>query len=130
MLSPFNDIAPITMTSREIADLTGKQLSHVNRDIQSMLEEIYPDLDDNDIKGVFISRGYLNGRTVITNISLDREHVDCLLTGYSSVLRLKVVRRLHELEQKESTRLFDSKAEKFNMQMLFNEGCAKNPQSL
>jgi phage antirepressor YoqD-like protein len=31
---------------------------------------------------------------------LDREHVECLLVGYSAVLRMKVVRRLRELEQK------------------------------
>lgn len=34
----------------------------------------------------------------VTEYLLDREHTDCLLTGYSAGLRMKVIRRWHELE--------------------------------
>ncbi|EPB4210680.1 phage antirepressor KilAC domain-containing protein, partial [Yersinia enterocolitica] len=30
----------------------------------------------------------------------DRDHVECLLAGYSAVIRMKVIRRLRELEDK------------------------------
>ena len=91
-----------TMTSREIAELTGKELAHVHRDIRAMLDELKkddPDLDhpqeDKD------SRGY----TVCFH--LNRELTETLLTGYSASARLKVIRRWHELENKSLAALPD-----------------------
>jgi phage regulator Rha-like protein len=85
--------AVVTMTSREIAELTGKDLAHIHRDIRVMLDELGqhdPVLDhpreDKD------ARGY----TVCYH--LNRELTETLLTGYSAVLRIRVIRRLHELE--------------------------------
>ena len=83
----------LTMTSREIADLTGKEVSHVNRDIRKMLDELKKDdpcldhpKEDKD------SRGYT------TCFHLRRELTDCLLTGYSASARMRVIKRWHELE--------------------------------
>ena len=95
--------SPITMSSRDIAELTGKTLSHVNRDVLNMLEELYPGVnpkvDDYDFIGVFVKRTEYNGRNIISEILLNKEHTECLITGYSVMLRMKVIRRLHELEQ-------------------------------
>lgn len=86
---------PLTMTSREIADFVGKDISHIHRDIRVMLDELKKDdpnlnhpQEDKD------SRGYT------TCFYLNRELTDTLLTGYSASARLKVIRRWHELESK------------------------------
>lgn len=85
-----------TMTSLEIAGLTGKEHKHVIRDIRSMLDELLKDgpvldhpREDKD------ARGYT------ACFHLNRELTDTLLTGYSAAARLAVIRRWHELEVKE-----------------------------
>ncbi|QKZ07736.1 Rha family transcriptional regulator [Pseudomonas eucalypticola] len=80
------------MSSREIASVTGKRHDNVKRDIVAMLKELKADvLKFEDI--------YLDGRNrEQIQYLLDREHTDCLLTGYSAGLRMKVIRRWHELE--------------------------------
>lgn len=88
------------MSSREIAELTEKQHPHVLRDIRTMLTQLYegnPEMDGTDSKGFFVERREDNGQTKA--IHLDREHAECLVTGYSAVLRMKVIRRLRELEE-------------------------------
>lgn len=86
-----------TMSSREIAELTGKQHKHVIRDIRAMLDALGdgPDLghhyEEQD------ERGYT------ACIHLNRELTETLVTGYSVPLRHKVIKRLHELEQQQST---------------------------
>jgi phage antirepressor YoqD-like protein len=80
------------MSSREIADLTGKRHDNVKRDIVVMLKDLKADaLKFEDI--------YLDGRNrQQVQYLLDREHTDCLLTGYSAELRMEVIRRWRELE--------------------------------
>ena len=83
----------LTMTSREIAALTGKEVSHVNRDIRKMLDELKKDDPNMDHpKEDKDSRGYT------TCFHLRRELTDCLLTGYSASARMRVIKRWHELE--------------------------------
>lgn len=81
-----------TMSSREIATLTGKRHDHVVRDIRNMLEQLEKDaLSFGDI--------YIDGMgRKQTQFQLDRLHVECLLTGYSIPLRMKVLERMAELE--------------------------------
>lgn len=82
-----------TMSSREIAELTGKQHKHVRRDIAKMLDElgyapdglVHPWTDPQ------------NGQTY-EEFRIDRRLTDCLLTGYSAKARIKVIDRWHELE--------------------------------
>lgn len=94
------DSSDVSMSSVEIAEVTGKNHSHVLRDIRSMLSQLYgayPKMDGSDIKGVFEELRQDNGQTKA--FYLDREHAECLVTGYSAQLRMKVIRRLRELEE-------------------------------
>ena len=87
------DSNTLTMSSREIAELTGKQHPHVKRDIEKMLKELEKDASS-------FGRIYLDGMNrQQTEYLLDRELTETLITGYSIKLRHKVIRRLHELEQ-------------------------------
>lgn len=85
-------IAAPKMTSREIADLTGKEHFHVKRDIEKMLRELGEDASK-------FGCIYLDGSNrEQTEYALDRELTDVLLTGYSAILRRKVIARWRELE--------------------------------
>ncbi|WP_220275394.1 Rha family transcriptional regulator [Pseudomonas aeruginosa] len=92
-LAPFGGQA-VTMTSREIAELTGKQHKHVIRDIREMLDALEKDGPVlGHVREEKDSRGYTE------NFHLDRELTETLVTGYSIPLRHKVIRRLHQLEE-------------------------------
>ena len=84
-----------TMSSREIADLTGKELSNVHRDIRTMLDALKDDSILNHVREDKDARGYT------AMFHLNRELTDTLLTGYSIPLRRKVIARWHELEVKQ-----------------------------
>ena len=87
-----------TMSSREIASLTGKRHDNVKRDIIAMLKELK--VNALNFEGI-----YLDGRSrEQVQYLLDREHTDCLLTGYSAGMRMKVIRRWHELENQSASR--------------------------
>jgi len=82
----------ITMSSREIAELTGKRHPDVKRDIERMLS----DLEEDVSNFAHIYSDSMNREQ--TEFRLDRELTETLLLGYSAPLRLKVIRRLRELE--------------------------------
>lgn len=84
----------LTMSSREIAELTGKRHPDVKRDIEKMLIDLSEDVS----KFARIYSDSMNRNQ--TEILLDRDHTECLLTGYSAVLRMKVIKRWKELESK------------------------------
>lgn len=92
MQHPVND-QTLTMTSREIAEVTGKQHQHVKRDIEKMLDDLQEDASN-------FGRIYLDSMNrKQTEYVLDREHTECLVTGYSALLRMRVIKRMHELEE-------------------------------
>lgn len=92
----------VTMSSSEIAELTGKQHKNVLRDIREMLDDLEKDGSDlSHVRETKDTRGYTE------NFYLDRELTETLLTGYSIPLRRKVVRRLHELEEANAKPAFD-----------------------
>ena len=86
------------MSSRDIANVTGKRHNNVKRDIVSMLTDLEEDV-------LSFEHIYLDGQNrEQAEYRLDRELTDTLLTGYSAKMRRAVIRRWSELEQKESAR--------------------------
>ena len=106
-----------TMTSQEIADLTGKDHGHVLRDIRAMLgalvgmsdgtsagasldwkmtkDAVMQVLDHEEIQGVTFDwdyRGYASQVRLPKNLTLT------LVAGYNVKLRKRIVDRLEELE--------------------------------
>lgn len=96
----------LTMSSREIAEFTGKRHDHVMRDIKKMLLDLYPAGAPN-FGGTYLSEQ--NKELPLFN--LDRKHTDCLLTGYSAIARMKVIERWHELESNQAPQLPKTKLE-------------------
>ena len=82
----------ITMSSREIAELTGKEHFNVMRDIRSLV-------DDLEITHLRFEGRYKDstGRT-LPMFNLPYRETTILLTGYSVPMRAKVVDRWTELE--------------------------------
>lgn len=83
----------LTMSSRDIAELTDKEHKHVLRDCLTMFEQLGLD-----------HMGYAqnwthpqNSQTYIEYL-LPKDLVETLITGYSIKLRYQVIQRLHELE--------------------------------
>ena len=90
-----------TMSSRDIAELTGKNHADVLRDVRKMLLDL--EMDESRFAGV-----YLGGNGEQRKLfNLDREHTDCLLTGYSAKARMLVIKRWHELETQQAPQLPD-----------------------
>ena len=86
------NVARKTMSTREISELTGKAHFHVKRDVLALLKELGEDASS-------FGCIYLDpSNREQTEYLLDREHTDCLLTGYSAAMRMTVIRRWHELE--------------------------------
>lgn len=93
------------MSSREIAELTGKDHKNVVRDVRVMLQELA--LDRLSFERIY--KDSMNRDQ--TEYLLDRELTETLLTGYSIPLRRRVIARLHELEQQQTPRLPQNFAE-------------------
>lgn len=93
-----------TMSSRDIAILTGKELSHVHRDIKTQFAELYdirsddPDLDHKLSQYLIIE---FDNRGYISVVNLDKEQTYTLIAGYSVKLRNAIVKRWQELENKQ-----------------------------
>lgn len=80
-----------TMTSREIADLTGKQHDNVRRDILHMASELSLNFEEK----VIPSAGGRPSKVFL----LDKEATLILVSGYNLTMRAKIVRRWQELEK-------------------------------
>jgi len=93
-----------TMSSREIAQITGKNHQHVLRDCDN-LNDGYSKLQLPKLGQLFSIRQLPNGGSVKDRY-FELTKIQCfdLLTGYSQELRIKVNRRWEELERKEQKR--------------------------
>jgi phage regulator Rha-like protein len=92
-----------TMSSTEIAELTGKEKTNIHRDIKAQLlvglyglkDDSY--LNDNKIQGITI---VIDNRDYWSEVLLDKYHTDILISGYEVKYRAAIVKRWHELEQR------------------------------
>jgi len=89
--------APVTMSSREIASLTGKQHKHVLEDCDE-LNESYRKMELAEISADYYKDTKNREQR---EYRLTRMQCFDLMTGYSRELRIKVNRRWEELEKKE-----------------------------
>ena len=85
-----------TMTSKEIAELTGKNHADVLRDIRNLQEQV-------GTESIFALSEYKDstGRT-LPMYSLDKKQTLLLVSGYNALLRLKIINRWEELEMQKS----------------------------
>lgn len=87
-----------TMSSKEIAALTGKEHSHVLRDIRSMLDQLqYPNLDSKEYQVI------LAPNNMTAEILLNKDLSVCLVSGYNVQLRMAIIKRWNELEAQAMT---------------------------
>lgn len=98
-----NELAPmssiLTMSSREIAELTGKRHGDVMRDIRQMFEALGED------QRRFASMYKDSYGREQSQYELNKELTLTLLLGYDVKARLKVVRRWQELERQQAPKL-------------------------
>lgn len=90
-----------TMSSREIAELTGKEHKNVIRDIRTMLDDIqedYPKLDDSILSHVKEDK---DNRGYTSCFHLNKELSLTLVAGYNTKMRLAIIRRWQELEEQQ-----------------------------
>lgn len=87
----------LTMSSREIAELTNKRHPDVKRDIKNMLEQL--EIGVSNFAHTY--KDVQNKQQ--TEYLLPKKYIECLLTGYSVPLRMKVIDRLYELEEANRT---------------------------
>lgn len=90
---------PVTMSSRDVAELTGKRHPDVKRDIERLLT----DLEEDVSKFAHIYLDSMNREQ--SEYLLDRDLTENLLLGYSAPLRRKVLARMRELERAVSSGL-------------------------
>lgn len=88
----------LTMSSREIADLTGKRHDNVMRDIRNMLSDLGVLLKTEEAEeinnlGMSVKQKYY---------LLNKEECLCLISGYSIKLRMAIIKRWKELESQKS----------------------------
>ena len=94
--------ATVSMTSREIAELTGKRHDHVLRDIDNLLKTLSPELGNG-----FKSSTYVSGDPPreYRQFELDRDSTYCLVAGYDANVRMKIIKRWQELEASQTKQM-------------------------
>lgn len=91
---------PLTMSSRDIADLTGKEHFHVMRDLRALQGQLGAAFGGSIQKWIHPQ----NDQTYDEYL-LDKNTVLTLLLGYDPVARMKVVKRWQELEAQQVPKL-------------------------
>lgn len=101
----MNDItllSPISMTSKEVADLTGKRHADVLRDIDNLLESLSADLRLGFKTSTYRDASGKENR----QFEMDRDSSICLVSGYDANARMKIIKRWQALESGEAAPAF------------------------
>lgn len=108
------------MTSREIAALTGKEHKHVLRDCQNMFDQL-------DIACAGYTQNWTHPQNGLTYIeyALTKDLALCLVSGYSAPLRMKIITRLNELENKNNPMAIAATMNSAQLSVLMAETQAK-----
>jgi len=90
------DNAMATMTSREIAELTGKRHDNIMRDIRSMIEQLSA---SSELSWHCESSTYTDEQGKPRDMYvMDKDTTYTLIAGYRADLRFKIIKRWQELE--------------------------------
>lgn len=102
-LTDMNELAKVnqTMSSRMIAELTGKQHKHVLRDIR-YLEESYVEVFGAESKFGLSDYRSADGRK-LQEFLLTKSQTLFVVSGYDAVLRAKIQKRWEQLESERRT---------------------------
>lgn len=84
-----------TITSLEVAELTGKEHKNVVRDIRNILSQ----LDEITELNFELSEYKDSTGRILPCYRLTKEGCLCLVSGYDANLRMKIINRWKELEQ-------------------------------
>jgi len=97
-MNEISKITSATMSSLEIARLTGKDHSHVMRDIRNMLLEL-----NGDTSGLSrFGSSYTNSQNKEQPcFELPKDETICLMSGYDVKARMIIIKRWQELEVKQ-----------------------------
>lgn len=97
----FNNMSKETMTSLEIAEITGKNHSHIMRDIRNLLSQ---GVSESNFGLSSYKQSQPNGGTKnVPCYKLTKKGCLILASGYDALLREKIINRWEELETKERT---------------------------
>jgi len=83
------------MTSREIAELTGKRHRDVLRDIDVLINSLRADLRSGFKSSTYIDSTGKSNR----QYEMDRDSTYCLVAGYDATARMLIIKRWRELEE-------------------------------
>ncbi|WP_375707790.1 Rha family transcriptional regulator, partial [Bartonella sp. AA1HLJMS] len=99
----FQNTTVQTMSSREIAELCGKQHAHIMRDIRHMLGELYPEGGQSKFGSTYLDK---QGKPQ-NCYNLPKRECLILVSGYSMTLRARIIDRWQELEKQVVTPQID-----------------------
>lgn len=92
----------VSMTSKEIAEVTGKRHDNVLQDMKRMLKQLYPEVRwdslkfrNEEIQGVTVE---VDHRGFISSITLDKHHTFTLVSGYYARMRMATIKYIDKLE--------------------------------
>lgn len=93
--TPQPQATPNRMSSREVAELTGKRHDNVLRDIRDMTQALHSSKVSFVCEPAYYNAS--NGQRY-EMLEMDKETTVCLLTGYDAAARMKVIQRWQALE--------------------------------